>query len=186
MHFHLLDNKNPKCRLSSWSTQRCYCWRLRCANVTHSIHWENKEPTKKTCSSDASVLRIIACLHRTRSWKSTRWVRCINLGYTPRVLEQLSIFSTEINKLQQISLIFVAYLLADAGYDVWMGNARGTDMSRDHISLSADKPTYWDYSWQDIGQKDLPAFIDYVLRETKAPKLDYVGFSLGELPDIKL
>lgn len=57
-------------------------------------------------------------------------------------------------------------------------------MSRDHLSLSANDPTYWEYSWQDIGQKDLPAFIDYVLKETKAAKLNYVGFSLGEISHI--
>lgn len=74
---------------------------------------------------------------------------------------------------------FSAYLLAEAGYDVWIGNARGTDMSLQHVSLSADSPEYWQYSWQDIGEKDLRSFIDYVLRETGAPKLSYVGFSQG-------
>lgn len=74
----------------------------------------------------------------------------------------------------------IGYLLADAGYDVWMGNARGTHMSRGHGWLNASEPAYWEYSWQDIGQKDLPAFIDYILEETKAQKLSYVGFSQGE------
>lgn len=75
--------------------------------------------------------------------------------------------------------MFLAYLLADAGYDVWMGNARGTEMSREHAWLNASEPTYWDYSWQDIGQEDLPAFIDYVLAITNNDKLSYVGFSQG-------
>lgn len=77
------------------------------------------------------------------------------------------------------SQMFSAYLLADAGYDVWMGNARGTEMSRDHVKLNPDSSKYWDFSWQDIGEKDLPAFIDYVLDYTNAPKLNYVGFSQG-------
>lgn len=75
--------------------------------------------------------------------------------------------------------MLTAYLLADAGYDVWLGNARGTHMSREHAWLNADDPKYWDYSWQDVGQIDLPASIDYVLEKTKHPKLTYVGFSQG-------
>lgn len=73
----------------------------------------------------------------------------------------------------------LAYLLADAGYDVWLGNARGTEMSRQHASLDPNEAKFWEYSWQDIGQKDLPAFIDHVLNETQFAKLTYVGFSQG-------
>lgn len=77
--------------------------------------------------------------------------------------------------------MFAAYLLADAGYDVWMGNARGTEMSRDHAWIKPDSSKFWEFSWQDIGEKDLPAFIDYVLKYTDVPKLSYVGFSQGTL-----
>lgn len=75
--------------------------------------------------------------------------------------------------------MFAAYLLTDAGYDVWLGNARGTEMSREHSWLNANESAYWDYSWQDIGQEDLPACIDYVLAITNNEKLSYVGFSQG-------
>lgn len=73
----------------------------------------------------------------------------------------------------------LAFLLAEAGYDVWLGNARGTEMSRQHAWLDPNEKRFWEYSWQDIGQKDLPAFIDHVLKETKFAKLTYVGFSQG-------
>lgn len=72
-----------------------------------------------------------------------------------------------------------AYLLADAGYDVWMGNARGTEISRQHVTLDPEKEEFWAYSWQHIGQKDLPAFIDYILEKTQYKKVTYVGYSQG-------
>lgn len=75
----------------------------------------------------------------------------------------------------------LAYLLAKDGYDVWMGNARGNKHSRRHVRLSPDKDreTFWDFSWDEIGRFDLPAMIDYALRATNQPTLNYVGFSQG-------
>lgn len=35
------------------------------------------------------------------------------------------------------------------------------------------------FSWHEIGTKDLPAMIDYVLKVTRDEKLFYVGFSQG-------
>lgn len=40
----------------------------------------------------------------------------------------------------------IAYLLADMGMDVWMGNARGTRHSRRHVKLDPDKDKeFWDF-----------------------------------------
>ena len=33
--------------------------------------------------------------------------------------------------------------------------------------------------WEELGQYDLPASIDYVLKETGHEKVSYVGYSLG-------
>lgn len=70
-------------------------------------------------------------------------------------------------------------MLADAGYDVWMANAKGTEPSRKHSSLNPNTKEFWQFSWHEIGVDDLPTFIDYILKETTHKKLNYVGFSQG-------
>ncbi|XP_046459313.1 gastric triacylglycerol lipase-like [Daphnia pulex] len=75
----------------------------------------------------------------------------------------------------------LAYILADNGYDVWLGNSRGNVYSRKHVSLNPDADReYWNYSWDEMGKYDIPASIDYVLNTTEENKLAaYFGYSLG-------
>lgn len=74
-----------------------------------------------------------------------------------------------------------AYILADAGYDVWLVNSRGNVYSRKHVSKNADNifSDFWDFSWWQMGMYDHPAAIDYILRKTMNSKLHYVGYSQG-------
>ncbi|KAK9731502.1 alpha/beta-hydrolase lipase region [Popillia japonica] len=74
----------------------------------------------------------------------------------------------------------IAYQLADEGYDVWMGNARGNTWSRKHIILNPNRDSdFWDFSWHEIGSIDLPTMIDYVLRVTGRQQVFYIGHSQG-------
>lgn len=75
----------------------------------------------------------------------------------------------------------LGFILAEQGYDVWLGNARGTTYSRKHITMdpSDDKSNFWNFSWHEIGYYDIPASIDYVLEKTKQENLIYIGHSQG-------
>lgn len=81
--------------------------------------------------------------------------------------------------LVSLFLLTLAYLLADEGYDVWMGNARGTRYSRKHETLNVTQSEFWDFSFDEIGRIDLPESIDYILGKTDQDDLFYVGHSQG-------
>lgn len=73
-----------------------------------------------------------------------------------------------------------AYLLADKCYDVWLGNTRGSKYSRSHRTLNPDKDKeFWEFSFVEMGRYDITAAVDYVLGQTKAEKLTYMGHSQG-------
>ncbi|KAI5636946.1 alpha/beta hydrolase fold domain-containing protein [Phthorimaea operculella] len=72
----------------------------------------------------------------------------------------------------------LSFILADAGYDVWVGNLRG-DMYTAHKNLTRRDPAFWDYSFHEHGKYDLPAMIDRILNITGLPKLLYIGYSMG-------
>ncbi|XP_048511304.1 uncharacterized protein LOC105694084 [Athalia rosae] len=73
----------------------------------------------------------------------------------------------------------LGYILADHGYDVWLGNSRGNTYSKRHKNLTSADAAFWDFSWHEMGLYDVPAVIDYVLNETKMSNLSYVGHSQG-------
>ncbi|XP_077293215.1 lipase 1-like [Arctopsyche grandis] len=72
----------------------------------------------------------------------------------------------------------LAFLMADAGYDVWLGNLRST-MYTSHIRLKKNDKKYWNFSYDEHGKYDVPTMMERILRETISPKLHYIGFSMG-------
>ncbi|XP_038173722.1 tear acid lipase-like protein [Arvicola amphibius] len=75
----------------------------------------------------------------------------------------------------------LGFLLADAGYDVWMGNSRGNIYARKHVYMDPNSKEFWAFSHDQIIKYDLPATIDFILQKTGQKQLYYVGHSQGTL-----
>ncbi|XP_075550750.1 lipase member M-like [Dermacentor variabilis] len=81
------------------------------------------------------------------------------------------------SKLSPFAL-HLGFILADNGFDVWLGNVRGTEYSR-HVYLKKTDRKFWNFSFDEMIKYDLPAQIDWILRQTKKNTLQFVGWSQG-------
>lgn len=71
--------------------------------------------------------------------------------------------------------------LADEGYDVWIGNNRGTEYSQGHTTYDAAGATaeqYWDFSWTEMSEDD-KANILAIKEQSNEDKIYYLGYSGG-------
>ncbi|XP_047995332.1 lipase 1-like [Leguminivora glycinivorella] len=76
----------------------------------------------------------------------------------------------------------LAYMLAEEGYDVWLLNSRGNFHSRNHTTLDPNRRgdiSFWNFSWDEMGRYDIPAYLDYILELTGQEKVHYIGHSQG-------
>ena len=50
-----------------------------------------------------------------------------------------------------------------------------------HTTLSTDSAAFWNFTWDEMALVDLPTHINYVLAQTGAAKVSYIGHSQGTI-----
>jgi pimeloyl-ACP methyl ester carboxylesterase len=70
------------------------------------------------------------------------------------------------------------FILANKGYDVWVGNTRGNRYSSP--DLNPNIRDFWNFTFDEMTSYDLPAAFTYIAKET-GKKVHYIGHSQGNL-----
>eukprot|EP01105_Mastigella_eilhardi_P014564 TRINITY_DN3313_c0_g1_i4.p1 TRINITY_DN3313_c0_g1~~TRINITY_DN3313_c0_g1_i4.p1 ORF type:complete len:423 (+),score=103.94 TRINITY_DN3313_c0_g1_i4:73-1341(+) len=73
----------------------------------------------------------------------------------------------------------LAFMLYDAGFDVWVAHFRGTKDSLAHRYLSVHSQQYWDFSVTEYALYDLPAMLDLITANAGQRSVILVGHSEG-------
>ncbi|XP_015280089.1 PREDICTED: lipase member M-like isoform X2 [Gekko japonicus] len=102
-----------------------------------------------------------------------------NGGPKPVILLQHGIFGDGSYWVENMADNSFGFILADAGYDVWLANSRGSSWSQKHQNYSTDQEEFWDFSFHEMAMYDLPAVINFILQKTQQKELYYVGYSQG-------
>lgn len=78
------------------------------------------------------------------------------------------------------------FVIANEGYDVWFGNQRGNSYSRKHDQFDPDswknkesRAAFWDFSFNELAEIDLPTCIDFIKNKTGRSKMTFIGHSIG-------
>ncbi|XP_074963940.1 lysosomal acid lipase/cholesteryl ester hydrolase-like isoform X2 [Phalacrocorax aristotelis] len=102
-----------------------------------------------------------------------------NTGQKPVVFLQHAFLGDATHWISNLPNNSLGFLLADAGYDVWMGNSRGNTWSLKHKTLNPSQKEFWQFSFDEMGKYDIPAELYFVMNKTGQKDVYYVGHSEG-------
>lgn len=138
-----------------------------CATVVNGTGYECKEYTVETDDGFLLGLQRISHHHGKKP-------------QGPPVLLQHGLLQGGDNWVLNLPSQSLGFILADEGFDVWIANGRGTRWSHGHIAFSKHDREYWDWTWDELAEYDLPAMLQFVVTKTGS-KVFYVGHSQGTI-----
>lgn len=68
--------------------------------------------------------------------------------------------------------------LVDEGYNVFMGNNRGTKFSKNLKVTDKTDEAYWDFDFREMGTEDIPSII-HSINDIVGGSVIYVGYDMG-------
>ena len=74
------------------------------------------------------------------------------------------------------------YLLVKAGYDVWLGNDRGTKNSQrnaNKLHPVYDAQKFWNFTYAELGEYDAIVNLNYIKEKVGANAIYYIGYAEG-------
>ncbi|GAV04820.1 hypothetical protein RvY_15041 [Ramazzottius varieornatus] len=102
-------------------------------------------------------------------------------GPRPVVILQHGLLCSSTNWITNLPDESLGFILADAGYDVWLGNMRGNFYGLNHKTLHVKSKEFWDFSFDEMAEYDIPAIINKALEISNQTQVSYIGHSQGTL-----
>lgn len=137
-----------------------------CATVVNGTGYACEEYTVET--EDGFLLGLQRISHHGSTSE--------NKPQGPPVLLQHGLLQGGDNWVLNLPSQSLGFILADEGFDVWIANGRGTRWSHGHKAFSKHDKEYWDWTWDELAEFDLPAMLQFVVTTTGS-KVFYVGHS---------
>ncbi|EFP04794.1 hypothetical protein CRE_30012 [Caenorhabditis remanei] len=107
--------------------------------------------------------------------------KCDPSAKRPIVFMQHGLLADGFSWIPNLANQSAGFVFADAGFDVWIANSRGTPASQKHIGYGPENQKFWNFTWQEMSEFDLTSSVYYVLKETKQEFLYYLGHSQGTM-----
>jgi len=74
----------------------------------------------------------------------------------------------------------IVKLLTDHDFECWLLSSRGTMYSFEHETLTTGDKAYWAFSFEEMGDYDQPAYVEYIKKLTGVAQIHaYIGHSQG-------
>ncbi|CAI2350036.1 unnamed protein product [Caenorhabditis sp. 36 PRJEB53466] len=157
------------CQLAGAIDEECY---LTVPEIARKFGYESEVHLVRTKDDYILELHRIPCKHTEN---------CNTLSKRPVVFMQHGLLSDGFSWIPNLANQSAGFVFADAGFDVWIANSRGTPASQKHIGFGPENQKFWNFTWQQMSEYDLTASVDYVLQENKQDFLYYLGHSQGTM-----